>query len=81
MNEPADTMTRADKEPLPFKRGDRVIDDDGETGTVVDFVGGTWNPEGRLTHAAFTVRPDWDQPSYGKEKRLTRDQMDALTPL
>jgi len=73
--------TSQEREPLPFKRGDRVIDDNGETGTIFEAGSAQWNAEGKLEEYSFRMRYDWDMDSYGKERSVSKGEFSSLLPI
>lgn len=67
-------------EQFPYKRGDCVIDDNGEIGYVLQsHTSATWNPDGKLAQWTTTINYRWDQHSYGKTRRVTADEISLYT--
>lgn len=65
-------MADRELEKLPFKRGDCVIDDNGEIGYVLQsHTSATWDPDGKLTQWTTNMNYRWDQDSYGETRRVT----------
>jgi hypothetical protein len=66
------------KQMPPFKRGDCVIDDNGEIGYCIsDFTSAEWDAAGNLIVWHTRIRYRWDMPSYGKTRNVEAGEISA----
>ncbi len=69
------------KKTYPYKRGDCVVDDNGEIGFVLyEMTAAEWSPEGELVSWHTQIRYRWDQSSYGETRRVSREEIEPYTP-
>jgi hypothetical protein len=68
------------QDPLPFYKGDEIIDDNGEIGYVTqDFSSLDRDAGGKITSYRTVIRFRWDQPSYGMQRSVTAEEISHLT--
>jgi len=66
-------------EGFPFKRGDEVIDDNGEIGYCLEsYSSAHWSASGELLSWSLRMHYRWDQPSYGKTRSVSEGEIDLL---
>ena len=59
------------KEQPPFKRGDCVIDDNGEIGYCLwGHTSAHWDENGKLVMWGTRINYRWDQDSYGETRQV-----------
>lgn len=62
----------------PLKIGDCVMDDNAETGVVFSLSSITLDKDGNVEDWEAYIRYDYDQPSYGKTKRVGPRQVSKI---
>lgn len=66
------------QEGMPFKVGDRVMDDRGRIGTVAGISMWEREPSGSLSNYAVCIRYGWDSDAYGLERIATKGEFSLV---
>lgn len=62
----------------PLREGDRVIDDNGEFGTVYQLTSMTTEADGSLFEWSARIRYDYNMPSYGKTRSVSNGEVSKI---
>ena len=69
------------EEKYPFKKGDEVIDDNGEIGYCLEsYFSAEWSSDGKLVSWRLRIHYRWDQPSYGKVRSVSEGEITMFRP-